>query len=125
MARPIHDGKFSYLLALARNQPSVPMIFRPIFFVWWASHFLFAVWVSHYATSMIRVFDHPTGYQRAVTEVIRILFAIGVSFSANSYLILMAASLARSKAALQRVFRLRFRVDVLLIADLLIPHHMF
>lgn len=121
MIRAMQRSKQKRLLALAEAHPRFPVLFRPLVFLWWTAHACLIAIAGHYITLRIRIVEDPDAYQRGVTDLIRAMFAVGISFSTNSYLMLMAASLTRRRGVLLWVFRLRLIADVALIIDLLLP----
>jgi hypothetical protein len=120
IARPLQNGRSSNLLVLAESHPAVPILLRPVVFLWWAAHFLLIAWIGHHLLPMIHIGEGLTRYERWTTNLYRFLFLLGVSFSSNSYLMLMAASLTRRFAVIHIVYRLRSFADVLLCIGLLL-----
>lgn len=71
----------------------------------------------------IPIVDFPSGWADRSILQCRSHGTVGISFTTNSYLMLMAASLTRPPNMLKKVYRLRVIVDLLLCADLLLPRH--
>ncbi|MGA2583359.1 MAG: hypothetical protein ABSG31_08780 [Tepidisphaeraceae bacterium] len=111
----VRKGKRPLGLRIALIQRRPPLLLRPIVCLWWLAHFatavLFALILAELkrdASGVVDTSDH------VLLSVLTFLASLGITYSANGYLLLAITALRRSRKVITTIWSWRLLLDVVL-----------
>lgn len=100
--------------AVARRQPTLPLLLRPLVAAWWLIHFAMglAMILAAEQLHVAPTSDLNPAVAKAVVTAVTLVFAFGYALAAHGYLLMMVAALAPTRGWVEAVWRWRLAIDL-------------